>query len=155
MKPCKYIVVHCSDSPNSRVDRRYDGAPEIHAWHVERGWSGIGYHYVINEDGRVQSGRPVWLDSGDYWTGSHVRGHNGHSIGICMVGEDHYHAEQLDALSGLIDQLREVWPQAQVVGHYQLDQAKSCPGIDVPHWVGTGEQIKTTEPMRAQQRITA
>ena len=44
------IVVHCSDSPHGRGNN----AETIHGWHLARKWSGIGYHYVILEDGTVQ-----------------------------------------------------------------------------------------------------
>ena len=31
----------------------------IDKWHKERGWSGIGYHYVIKRDGQIELGRPI------------------------------------------------------------------------------------------------
>ena len=84
------IVVHCSDSD-------FGDAAEIDRWHKERKWSGIGYHkvilnghresvrpYVAADDGVVEDGRP--LDT----MGAHVLGHNSDSIGICLIGRNHF-----------------------------------------------------------------
>src|SRR5216117_2473729 len=49
-----WIVVHHSAGPP-------DQTPEsIARFHVEtRGWSGIGYNYLVYEDGRIFAGRPL------------------------------------------------------------------------------------------------
>ena len=110
----------CIVSPHGRGD----DAETIHAWHLERGWSGVGYHWVITEDGTVQAGRP------EYWTGAHVRRHNKGSIGICLIGEDEFTDAQLDALRGLHDELSERYPEALLFNHYELDPSKDCPCFD-------------------------
>lgn len=120
----RYLVVHCSDSPDGRQDTGQD----IHRWHRERGWDGIGYHYVIERDGKVQRGRP------EYWQGAHVRGHNHHSLGICLIGREDYTQPQQDSLERLLRSLLFEHDQALVVGHYQLDSHKTCPNFDVPQW---------------------
>jgi len=117
------IVIHCSDSPHGRGD----DAATVHRWHVERGFDGVGYHHVITESGEVQAGRP------HYWAGAHVRGHNAHSLGICLIGrgkEDFNHA-QLKALVALLKGLNAQYPEAVVLGHRDLDSTKTCPGFDV------------------------
>ena len=73
----KEIIIHCSatregdDSVNAEV---------IDRWHKERGWQGIGYHYVVLMDGTIETGRMV--DQ----CGAHTRGHNCESIGVCYIG---------------------------------------------------------------------
>ena len=121
----RYIVVHCSDSPQGRGD----DAKTIHAWHLQRGWDGIGYHYVITEDGTRQAGRP------EYWVGSYVAKHNTLSVGICLIGRDEFTPEQYSELVSLLRELRGRYPQAKIVGHYQLDPAKTCPNFDVPAFI--------------------
>lgn len=113
----KEIVLHCSDSPAGRGD----DAETIHAWHKERGFDGIGYHFVIRENGYLEAGRPL------YWEGAHVRGHNSNSIGICMIGNGHYSEAQLDTAAGLCADLLNNFPNAKLYGHYELDPNKSCP----------------------------
>ena len=121
----RYIVVHCSDSPN---DRDSVDAEEIHSWHKDNGWDGIGYHYVIKRDGSVEEGRPL------YWTGAHVRSHNAYAIGICLVGRDEYTNAQLYHLRQLIHRLEVLYPKTQVLGHRDLDKRKTCPNFDVSGW---------------------
>lgn len=133
-KPVNYIVVHCSDSPNMLGDSRLDTAGSIHAWHTQRGWDGIGYHYVIDEMGREEQGRPVFLGTKTFWEGAHVSGHNSVSIGICLIGKDHFHDSQLAAARKRIDSLIEIWPEAKVLGHRDLDSRKTCPNFDVAEW---------------------
>lgn len=138
MRELAYIVVHCSDSPNDLNDSRNDGAGDIHRWHIERGFAGIGYHYVIDENGDTTPGRPVFTDSQDYWAGAHAKGHNDHSIGICLIGRSVFHATQLNALRKQIQFLKRIWPDAQVVGHRDLDGKKTCPNFNVKTWLTTG-----------------
>ena len=120
----EYIIVHCSDSPQGRGD----DAEIIHNWHTERGWDGIGYHYVITEDGTCQNGRPL------YWQGSHARGYNSKSIGICLIGQGTYTLEQWSTLETLVSYLDGMFVNALVVGHNDLDKHKTCPLFDVKEW---------------------
>lgn len=124
-KETKYIVIHAADTYAS-MDI---GAEEIDRWHRSRGFFRIGYHYVIRRDGTVETGRE--LDQ----MGAHVRGHNKHSVGVCMVGgkaknggpEDNFTPEQFVVLADIVDELRDLYPNATVVGHNYLDKNKDCP----------------------------
>jgi N-acetylmuramoyl-L-alanine amidase len=139
----KFIVVHCSDSPQFRGDN----AETIHHWHSDpkpagNDWDGIGYHRVILEDGTVEHGRPL------YWTGSHVRGHNRESIGICLIGDGVYTLKQWAALKAVVGEMEKYAPNALVVGHNDLDTDKECPKFDVKAWWGDGlynDQLITQE----------
>lgn len=119
------VVIHCSASPHGRGDN----AETIHRWHLERGWAGIGYHYVITEDGTLEHGRP------EYWAGAHVKGNNLGSVGICLIGDDHFTPEQFDALDDLLDDILTRHEGVEIYGHYQLDSGKTCPNFDVPEWL--------------------
>jgi len=129
------IAIHCSDSPHGRGDN----AETIHKWHLEKGWSGIGYHYVIDEFGNLERGRP------HYWTGAHVKNHNRNSLGICLIGKNEFTPEQFNMLAELLRELTSKYPNAKIKGHYQLDtQGKTCPNFDVPEYLrsrGFGERI--------------
>ncbi|ACS80189.1 N-acetylmuramyl-L-alanine amidase, negative regulator of AmpC, AmpD [Maridesulfovibrio salexigens DSM 2638] len=127
------VVVHCSDST-------WGDAAVIDQWHKERKWKGIGYHGVILNglrtshgeydptiDGLLESGRP--LDE----IGAHCKGYNSRSVGICMIGRDHFTESQHEALvRNLMDLLRhfKLDPDA-VYGHYELDDHKTCPNMDM------------------------
>jgi len=120
----RYLVVHISDSPKDRGDT----AADIHRWHKQRGWDGIGYHAVITGTADIEPGRP------DYWQGAHVKGHNADSLGICIITDTAPDEDQLRVLEGwLLAKLAE-YPEAKVVGHRDLDSRKTCPNMDIPAW---------------------
>ena len=56
-------------------------AEQIHGWHLNQEWAGIGYHFVIRKDGTIERGRPEWA------IGSHAYGENSHTIGIHLSGD--------------------------------------------------------------------
>jgi N-acetylmuramoyl-L-alanine amidase len=127
-------IIHCSDT---FADMNTTAA-DIDRWHRERGWSQIGYHYVIKRDGTVEQGRPENVP------GAHVAGHNTGSIGICLIGGKargrenpcNFTRHQWRALESLVMQLAIEYPQAEVLGHTDLDAGKSCPTFNVKAWWG-------------------
>lgn len=125
-----YIVIHCAVTPNG--DNRFD-IEDIRRWHVQNnGWDDVGYHYVITVDGRVQTGRNI------NEVGSHVKGFNNVSLGICLIGIDKFTGVQWLRLRGLVRQLKKKYPGAQILGHYSKDRRKTCPGFDVDRWIENG-----------------
>ena len=120
----KKLIIHCSESPNGRPDT----AEDIHLWHIQRGWSGIGYHYVICVDGAIQSGRP------EYWEGAHCSGHNQDSLGICLIGTDEFSEAQWLALKHVITGIKSRYPDITIHGHREFS-SKLCPGFDVKAWL--------------------
>ena len=75
-KNIKLLVVHCSDSDDSKTLTAFD----LHKMHLNFGWDGIGYHKIINRSGKIENGRP------EYWVGAHVKGKNNISLGVCLIG---------------------------------------------------------------------
>lgn len=121
------IIVHCSAThpyQNVTVD-------DIRHWHKQRGFSDIGYHYVIYRNGFVAPGRCLRL------SGAHCCGHNAHSIGICYVGgvdldgypEDNRSTFQKESLLQLIQDLCVTYPITKISGHNEYAR-KSCPCFD-------------------------
>lgn len=119
------ILLHCSATkPNQDID-----LAEIRRWHIKRGWIDVGYHFIIRLNGDLEIGRPHNV------VGSHCRGVNWKSIGICLVGgldsegnpANTYNEAQLKTLRALIEYLRNMYPDAIVKGHYELDERKECP----------------------------
>ena len=123
----KELIIHCSATPNGR----HHDAAEIHRWHQERKptpFDGIGYHWVITVDGKLQAGRP------EYWMGSHAKGHNQSSIGVCMIGTDEFNSEQWAILENLVREKMIQYPGIKVIGHNEVS-SKTCPGFDVQWWL--------------------
>lgn len=149
MKAINKLVVHCS-ATRATSDI---GASTIRQWHKRQGWIDIGYHYVIKRDGTVEKGRP------DDRPGAHVSGHNGDSLGICMVGgvapdgktaENNFTPVQFTALGALLDSLKASHPKARICGHRDLspdkngdgkvtsnEWLKQCPSFDVAEWLAS------------------
>lgn len=139
------IVFHCSATkPNQHI-----GRAQIEEWHVAKGWSGIGYHFVITRAGDLEPGRPI--DQ----IGAHVAGYNAASVGVCMVGgldemgrsfhnaPAQFTPQQWETARTLLATLRKLYPNARVVGHRDLspdlnkdgkitpnEWLKTCPGFD-------------------------
>ena len=135
------LVVHCSDT-YARMDI---DAAEIRRWHVQdRGWSDIGYHFIIKRDGTVQTGRDLDHD-GDIFeeVGAHVEGYNKNSIGICLVGgkgddgkpENNFTDKQFQSLETLLRVIKADYPKATIHGHREFNHAKACPSFDVQDWL--------------------
>ena len=107
MRDIKKIIVHCSATPEGRDV----STTEIKRWHTEeRGWSDIGYHWVIRRDGTIEPGRDQTL------VGSHARQVNGTSLGICLVGglgdnnkwENNFTQAQFVSLKALLHKLKVI-----------------------------------------------
>lgn len=114
-------IIHCSDSPD---DRKVTVA-DIDQWHKERGWKGIGYHYVIYRDGSVHYGRF------ENEVGAHCKGHNSYSIGTCLIGRETFTEMQFTALKKLHRELDERYPGIKSFGHRDFDKHKTCPNFNV------------------------
>lgn len=127
MRNIEEIIVHCSATPEGRDV----STEEIRQWHLDRGWSDIGYHFVVELDGTVCDGRPLEK------SGAHAKGHNSQSVGVCYVGgvdsdmeaKDTRTDEQAVALVELITFLKEQFPEAVVIGHRDVSE-KECPSFD-------------------------
>lgn len=127
MRDIKEIIVHCSATPE---DRNYT-VEEIDRWHKNRGWSGIGYHYVIYLDGSIHKGRDIEK------VGAHCTNHNKNSIGVCYIGgcdkdmnpKDTRTQEQKDALIEILTRLKKRYPDAKIYGHRDFAN-KACPSFD-------------------------
>ena len=135
--PVTEIILHCSDTrPDWMAGRPIaDKVAEIRRWHVEeRGWRDIGYHWVIDRDGAVASGRP------ETEIGAHVEGHNRGTIGICLLGgyrtkagdafEMNFKPAQAAAVKRLICEIRGRAAIRKLSGHNDY-ATKECPGFRV------------------------
>jgi len=130
MRNINKIILHCSATPEGKD---YTVA-QIRHWHVNgNGWKDIGYHFVIYRDGSIHEGRPLEQ------AGSHTKGYNANSIGICYIGgcaadgktpKDTRTPAQRLALRTLVARLQEQFPGATVHGHYEFAN-KACPSFKI------------------------
>ena len=77
------IIVHCTATPEGREVT----VQEIDRWHRKAGYNGIGYHYIVHLDGKVEKGRDE------------------RQIGAHTVGQN------------LLKELKQRYPVAKIYGH--------------------------------------
>ena len=126
----KLLVIHCSAT---RCNVPFT-VEQLRQCHLQRGFKDIGYHFYITRNGELHHCRPVSEP------GAHVRGFNRHSIGICYEGgldelgkpTDTRTASQKETLRRVLGELKGLYPEAKIVGHYQLSANvhKACPCFD-------------------------
>src|SRR5688572_22456707 len=100
---------------------------EIQRWHLDRGWATVGYHFVISPGGRIFRGRPVDR------LGAHVLGHNGGTVGICLMGDFEHERPAPAALASLAHVRGRLVPdgaKAQLLAHsdHRGHETSACPG---------------------------
>lgn len=135
-RPINEIIVHCSATqPSENID-----VVALRKYHVgTKGWSDVGYHYVIRTSGVLEKGRK------DTVPGAHVAGRNSRSIGICLIGgidkqgkaEANFTPEQYATLRELVSKLLALYPSATLHGHSEFAN-KACPCFDVHTWWSNG-----------------
>lgn len=154
MRPLAEIIIHCAATRPEWMEGQPLEAKvaEIKDWHVsDRGWSDIGYHFLIDRDGGVATGRPIER------IGAHTKGHNTGSIGVCLIGghgasasdafSDHFTHQQDRALRRLIGDLFRQYGPMEVSGHNEYAN-KGCPGFAVGRWLAMlpPQPTKTVPP---------
>lgn len=124
----KELIVHCSATPEGKDFTVND----IRKWHLARGFSDVGYHYVIYRDGSIHVGRNESV------SGAHCTGHNTISIGICYIGglatdgktpKDTRTPAQKASLLKLLRELKAKYPKAKIHSHKDFAN-KACPSFD-------------------------
>lgn len=127
------IIIHYTATPDGE---EFSNA-QIKASHLARGFSDIGYHWVIGLNGEIRKGRDESI------AGAHCTGHNTRSVGICYVGgcpprsvngwrdigKDTRTPAQKEALIKLIREVKERHPNSSVHGHNEFAN-KPCPGFN-------------------------
>lgn len=123
------IIVHCTATREGQDFTVSD----VRAWHRQRGWNDIGYHYVVYRDGSIHEGRPVSQ------VGAHVANHNEGTIGVAYIGgvsadgktaKDTRTAEQRVSLRWLVSELARLHGADRIAGHREY-ASKACPSFDV------------------------
>jgi N-acetylmuramoyl-L-alanine amidase len=157
MRPVNEIVIHCTATrPEWMAGRPLsDKVAEIRRWHMrDRGWADIGYHYLIDRDGQVATGRPVER------VGAHVANRNTNTIGVSLLGghgsattdafETNYTPEQDRALRTLLADLQRRFPAIRTISGHNWYAAKACPGFDVTKWLNRTQAPVVSRPVMPQ-----
>ncbi|MFJ5776873.1 N-acetylmuramoyl-L-alanine amidase [Streptomyces sp. NPDC093094] len=124
------FTVHYSDGPTTQTVR------QIQNYHMDsRGWSDIGYNFLVDASGRIFEGR------GWHVQGAHATGSNVSHIGVCFIGEDG------DATDIALSAIRTLYETAVDMTGRTLEKtyhgglpgnSTDCPGAMLRAWVRGG-----------------
>lgn len=130
VRPIDEIIWHCTATPEGKDYTIAD----IRAWHKARGFTDVGYQFVVARDGWILLGRPIGQ------VGAHVSGHNKGTIGCSYIGgvsadgktaKDTRTPAQISSMLWLTALLlRKFTRITKVTGHNQYAN-KACPSFDV------------------------
>lgn len=122
----EYLIVHTA---------AFEGEADVETvrqWHLQRGFTDIGYHFYIRRSGLLQEGRS------EYIKGAHCRnkGMNSKSLGICFEGHhnvEDWTPEQEFTFESLAKHLMTKYsiPVHNVLGHRETGANKDCPGTRI------------------------
>lgn len=122
------IIVHCS----ATTEGKDFTVSDIKKWHLARGFSDVGYHYIIYRDGSINKGRD------ESKIGAHCTGHNSNSIGVCYIGgcaadgktpKDTRTEAQKNSLLKLLRELKNKYPKVSIHSHKDFAN-KACPSFN-------------------------
>ncbi|MEV0805721.1 N-acetylmuramoyl-L-alanine amidase [Micromonospora sp. NPDC050200] len=135
----RFVVHYSAASP--------DQTPKIiQAYHMDsRGWSDIGYNFLVDDDGRIYEGR------GWDVVGAHAAGYNTESIGVCFIGRDR--SGVVDASPAVRRAIRWLYDEAcrragrplTRNGHRDVGST-ACPGDELYAWVRAGMPVDEPAP---------
>jgi hypothetical protein len=146
-KPLRYLVIHCTATPEGRQV----SSEEIRRWHIApkekggRGWKQVGYTDMIHLNGEVErlvaNNEDEWVDPWEITNGA--KGYNGRSRHMVYVGglasdaktpKDTRTREQLDSMRDYVLKFHSKHPKVKIIGHKEIAN-KACPCFDVQEWL--------------------
>lgn len=123
MRSIKYLVVHCTATPqNARVETilRY--------WREKLGWKNPGYHKIIDRNGSITTLLPPESNANG------VAGFNAVCLHVSYIGGaklDNRTEAQKNALIEVLTEWRRQYPNAVIQGHRDFPNVKkACPQFD-------------------------
>ena len=130
MRPHTLIVHHSAST------RETTTVEKIRSWHKSRGFADIGYHYVIEADGRVRPGRSP------HDQGAHDLGENVNTRGVCVVGDntvdlERWNGSQISSLIYLMQSHQMVYGadfRFRLHREDEPDSPTECPGLSDAEW---------------------
>lgn len=78
----EWIIIHHSGGTDADplADTSHHTFKTIQDYHLSLGWENIGYHKIVEKDGKIVEGRP------EHYHGAHATNYNKKSIGIVLSG---------------------------------------------------------------------
>lgn len=141
MKLKDKIIIHRSESPDSRNDIGFE---DINEWHRARGFRSLnpdtgqfvycGYHIIVRRDKRIELGRSFNQN------GAHTLGENARSIGVVYIGMTPNKWQLEVGIPKALDMAKKFicsqdgYPfdgKVQIGGHRDYQKMKKVNGVEV------------------------
>lgn len=115
------IVLHHSEGSNSTIQ-------SMHRYHKSKGWSGIGYNFIVDKLGNIYMGRGFNI-------GAQCHKNNSHTIGICAIGN--YMTETMPrkqklSIIKLCNWLKTQFQNIKRIEGHNYYNNTDCPGKNFP-----------------------
>lgn len=146
MARLKYLVIHCTATPEGREVSSAD----IRRWHTSpvseggRGWKQVGYTDLFHLNGGVErlvdNNEDANVDPWEITNGA--KGYNSVSRHVVYAGgcdakmqpKDTRTADQRRAMAKYVKDFHRRFPGVRIIGHNEV-AAKACPSFDVQKWL--------------------
>jgi N-acetylmuramoyl-L-alanine amidase len=160
MRKIKYIILHCTASPQTQTIEAIQNY-----WRTSLGWKSPGYHFIIKPDGEAVELLSIEKPSNG------VKGFNSNSINISYIGGvevsksinsagkiinvlgkavDNRTPEQIQTMIDLIKKFKAMFPTAEVKGHRDFSPDKNRDGIIQPsEWMKTCPSFSVAEWLKS------
>lgn len=126
MREIKYIVVHCTATPQTTTVKSIQNH-----WKNNLGWKSPGYHRLIDASGKIHVLSNYALPTNG------AAGFNTVSIHVSYIGGvdgkkavDNRTPEQKATMLQLLTELKAQFSKAKILGHRDLGAKKACPSFD-------------------------
>jgi len=114
------VFLHCSASDDESLTGTIL-VDTVRRWHLARGFSDIGYHFLVDKAGRIMSGRSLEEKP------AAQKGHNTGTIAIMAHGLTSFPGPMLNAVAGLCSSINTAYGgRITFHGHCEVS-AKACP----------------------------
>ncbi|HAA13551.1 MAG TPA: hypothetical protein DCE41_18410, partial [Cytophagales bacterium] len=98
------LIVHHSAGSNTNTNFT-QVVRDIYVFHTQtRGWSDVGYNYLISQNGDLYLGRDPENGDQDRVIGAHFCGGNTGTMGVCLLG-DYTNLSPTDTMLGTLERL--------------------------------------------------
>lgn len=111
------ILIHHAEASKASPD-------DLNRWHINNGWSGVGYNEYIRKDGTVYICRGMNI-------GAQCMNWNSKTYGICLEGDFMKEAPSQLQLQVLVERIRQLlpsFPNLQEIAPHSKYFPTACPG---------------------------
>ncbi|MBS4026146.1 MAG: N-acetylmuramoyl-L-alanine amidase [Clostridia bacterium] len=136
--PFTHLVIHHTGAEEKDTD-------QIRRYHLSKGWQDVGYHFVIERDGKVAAGRKLST------TGAHCQadGMNRKAVGIALIGNFEKNHPSFHQIKSLLELMKKLTKELKILPknillHNQVQGANTlCPGKNFPKLILSVDVLQT------------